>query len=65
VRAAQSGLLTHIATTESVSLCADEKLTAFVELGIGNSELNIPNVRFYHFVTVSRPAAPIIMSRIL
>jgi hypothetical protein len=28
----QSGLLMHIATTESVSLHADEKLTAFMEL---------------------------------
>jgi hypothetical protein len=29
----QSGLLTHIATTESVSLgAADEKLTAFLDL---------------------------------
>jgi len=27
----QSGLLTHIGATESVSLCVDEKLTAFVE----------------------------------
>jgi len=31
--AAQSGLLTHIAATESGSLCGpDEKLTAFMEL---------------------------------
>jgi len=27
----QSGLLTRIAATESVSLCADEKLAEFVE----------------------------------
>ena len=34
----QSGLQTHIATTENVSLCgADDKLTAFVELEIATS----------------------------
>jgi hypothetical protein len=31
-RAEKSGLLTHIAATESISLCADEKLTAFMEI---------------------------------
>jgi hypothetical protein len=30
----RSGLLTHIATMESVSLCADEKVKTFVELGV-------------------------------
>jgi len=31
-KAERSGSLTRIAATESVSLCAEEKLTAFVEL---------------------------------
>jgi hypothetical protein len=32
VKGEQSGWSMRIATTENVSLCADEKLTAFVEL---------------------------------